>query len=72
MHAEVLYCFCCAAGPLADFDSNPSAAGPALEDCLNKAADELPLFIKGHTPLYLGATAGMRVLKYVTPLMCSF
>ncbi|KFP83094.1 Ectonucleoside triphosphate diphosphohydrolase 2, partial [Acanthisitta chloris] len=51
-------------GPgISSYSSNPPAAGTSLEHCLNQALRDVPKEKHMGTPLYLGATAGMRLLN---------
>uniref|UniRef100_A0A8C3CKX3 Ectonucleoside triphosphate diphosphohydrolase 2 n=1 Tax=Cairina moschata TaxID=8855 RepID=A0A8C3CKX3_CAIMO len=51
-------------GPgISSYSSNPPAAGKSLEHCLNQALRDVPKEKHAVTPLYLGATAGMRLLN---------
>ncbi|KFO99086.1 Ectonucleoside triphosphate diphosphohydrolase 2, partial [Calypte anna] len=62
---------CDVEGPgISSYSSNPSAAGTSLEPCLNQALGDVPKEKQAGTPLYLGATAGMRLLN-ITNLQAS-
>lgn len=51
-------------GPgISSYSSNPPTAGTSLVHCLNQALRDVPKEKHAGTPLYLGATAGMRLLK---------
>ncbi|GFN75651.1 ectonucleoside triphosphate diphosphohydrolase 1 [Plakobranchus ocellatus] len=52
---------------IASFENNPSEAGASLIDCLKKAETLIPNSKYSDTPVYLGATAGMRLLKLRNP-----
>ncbi|KAL2297903.1 hypothetical protein Nmel_016858 [Mimus melanotis] len=55
---------CDVEGPgISSYRLNPPAAGTSLEHCLNQALRDVPREKHTGTPLYLGATAGMRLLK---------
>lgn len=57
---------CClfSTGPgISSYSSNPPAAGTSLVQCLNQALRDVPKEKHVGTPLYLGATAGMRLLQ---------
>ncbi|KFR10940.1 Ectonucleoside triphosphate diphosphohydrolase 2, partial [Opisthocomus hoazin] len=55
---------CDVEGPgISSYSSNPPAAGTSLVHCLNQALKDVPKEKHAGTPLYLGATAGMRLLK---------
>lgn len=49
---------------LSSFVNDPSLAGQELQSCLNKAKHFIPSAEVAQTPIFLGATAGMRLLKY--------
>ncbi|CAG5125282.1 unnamed protein product, partial [Candidula unifasciata] len=48
---------------LADFAENPQEAGKSLTVCVDAAKSAIPNSKHASTPVYLGATAGMRLLK---------
>ncbi|XP_059829127.1 ectonucleoside triphosphate diphosphohydrolase 3 isoform X2 [Hypanus sabinus] len=48
---------------ISDFDYNPAKAASSLEQCLNKTIEEIPAEKHNATPLYFGASAGMRLLR---------
>ncbi|CAL8380326.1 unnamed protein product [Gadus morhua 'NCC'] len=51
-------------GPgISSYASNPRGAGESLGECMLKARQAVPSSRHGETPLYLGATAGMRLLN---------
>ncbi|GAB0198302.1 ectonucleoside triphosphate diphosphohydrolase 2 [Grus japonensis] len=55
---------CDVEGPgISSYRSNPPAAGTSLLHCLNQALRDVPKEKHADTPLYLGATAGMRLLN---------
>lgn len=56
-------CFLSAGPGISSYSSNPPAAGTSLVHCLNQALRDVPKEKHAGTPLYLGATAGMRLLK---------
>lgn len=56
-------CFLFTGPGISSYSSNPPAAGRSLEHCLNQALRDVPKEKHAGTPLYLGATAGMRLLK---------
>ncbi|XP_066188704.1 ectonucleoside triphosphate diphosphohydrolase 2 isoform X2 [Sylvia atricapilla] len=59
---------CDVEGPgISSYSSNPPAAGRSLEHCLNQALRDVPKEKHTGTPLYLGATAGMRLLNIADP-----
>lgn len=57
------HCFLSAGPGISSYSSNPPAAGTSLVHCLNQALRDVPKEKHAGTPLYLGATAGMRLLK---------
>ncbi|NWU99729.1 ENTP2 diphosphohydrolase, partial [Upupa epops] len=60
---------CDVEGPgISSYSSNPPAAGTSLVQCLNEALKNVPKEKYAGTPLYLGATAGMRLLNIANPL----
>ncbi|XP_016067301.1 PREDICTED: ectonucleoside triphosphate diphosphohydrolase 8 [Miniopterus natalensis] len=55
---------CQVKGPgISSYTSNPSQAGESLRGCLEEALAMIPEAQHQHTPLFLGATAGMRLLS---------
>uniref|UniRef100_A0A8C0YXE4 Ectonucleoside triphosphate diphosphohydrolase 2 n=1 Tax=Canis lupus familiaris TaxID=9615 RepID=A0A8C0YXE4_CANLF len=54
-------------GGISSYADNPSRAGQSLVECLDQALQEVPRERHVGTPLYLGATAGMRLLKLTSP-----
>lgn len=52
-------------GGLSSYASNPKAVVSGLETCLDQAKSSIPSGQRGSTPVYLGATAGMRLLRFV-------
>ncbi|XP_049689233.1 ectonucleoside triphosphate diphosphohydrolase 2 isoform X3 [Accipiter gentilis] len=55
---------CDVEGPgISSYSSTPPAAGTSLVPCLNQALRDVPKEKHAGTPLYLGATAGMRLLN---------
>ncbi|XP_013913836.1 PREDICTED: ectonucleoside triphosphate diphosphohydrolase 2 [Thamnophis sirtalis] len=50
-------------GGISSYFDKPPAAGESLVLCLDQALKDVPKARHGITPLYLGATAGMRLLK---------
>ncbi|GFR90436.1 ectonucleoside triphosphate diphosphohydrolase 1 [Elysia marginata] len=60
---------CDAKGPgIGSFENNPSAAGASLIECLKKAESMIPTEKYSNTPVYLGATAGMRLIQLRNPV----
>ncbi|XP_074642858.1 ectonucleoside triphosphate diphosphohydrolase 8-like [Tubulanus polymorphus] len=51
------------ASPLADYESNPENAGKSLGDCIETAKQNIPKSEWKNAPIFLGATAGMRMLR---------
>ncbi|RUS72025.1 hypothetical protein EGW08_020209 [Elysia chlorotica] len=52
---------------IGSFESNPSGAGASLMLCLKEAETLIPSEKYSNTPVYLGATAGMRLIKLKNP-----
>lgn len=50
-------------GGISSYAGQQGAAGQSLEACLNQAVKDIPRERHRVTPVYLGATAGMRLLK---------
>lgn len=50
---------------ISHFEDNPSQAAKSLEPYMEFAKDMVPEIEIPHTPVYLGATAGMRMLRSV-------
>uniref|UniRef100_A0AAY4ACP5 Ectonucleoside triphosphate diphosphohydrolase 8 n=1 Tax=Denticeps clupeoides TaxID=299321 RepID=A0AAY4ACP5_9TELE len=50
-------------GGISSYKQNPLAAGQSLRKCLDVAKATIPAKQHGTSPVYLGATAGMRLLK---------
>ncbi|CAH1783850.1 unnamed protein product [Owenia fusiformis] len=48
---------------ISSFTTNITQAGDSLRPCLEKATRQIPTSKHSSTPIYLGATAGMRLLK---------
>ena len=55
--------------PISSFVNDPSQAGRELQPCLDKAKDTVPYQQHSATPIFLGATAGMRLLRYACRLV---
>ncbi|NXT85220.1 ENTP2 diphosphohydrolase, partial [Zapornia atra] len=56
-------------GPgISSYSTDPRAAGESLKSCLEQAKRDVPKEKHLDTPLYLGATAGMRLLNITAPL----
>lgn len=49
---------------ISSYANNPPAAGNSLRECLDKALQVVPAEKQRDVPAYLGATAGMRLLRY--------
>ncbi|XP_036712231.1 ectonucleoside triphosphate diphosphohydrolase 2 isoform X2 [Balaenoptera musculus] len=54
-------------GGISSYADSPSRAGQSLVECLNQALRDVPKERHAGTPLYLGATAGMRLLNLTSP-----
>ncbi|NXJ70835.1 ENTP8 diphosphohydrolase, partial [Rostratula benghalensis] len=55
---------CSLAGPgISSYADDPAGAGASLKPCLDKAMQIVPAEQQRDTPTYLGATAGMRLLR---------
>ncbi|KAM9207000.1 ectonucleoside triphosphate diphosphohydrolase 2 isoform 1-T1 [Dugong dugon] len=54
-------------GGISSYADNPSRAGQSLVECLDQALRDVPKERHAGTPLYLGATAGMRLLHLTDP-----
>ncbi|XP_015682095.1 ectonucleoside triphosphate diphosphohydrolase 2 [Protobothrops mucrosquamatus] len=52
---------------ISKYSTNPPAAGESLIACLDQALEDVPKARHAITPLYLGATAGMRLLNISNP-----
>ncbi|XP_018088024.2 ectonucleoside triphosphate diphosphohydrolase 2 isoform X2 [Xenopus laevis] len=56
---------CDVQGPgISSYWQDPPKAGKSLEECLNQAVRDIPAERHVMTPIYLGATAGMRLLNW--------
>ncbi|KFU86658.1 Ectonucleoside triphosphate diphosphohydrolase 8, partial [Chaetura pelagica] len=56
---------CTVPGPgISSYADDPAGAGASLKPCLDKAMEIIPAEQQQETPTYLGATAGMRLLRY--------
>ncbi|NXB79584.1 ENTP8 diphosphohydrolase, partial [Donacobius atricapilla] len=56
---------CSVSGPgISSYADDPAGAGASLKPCLDKAMKIVPAEQQRDTPTYLGATAGMRLLRY--------
>lgn len=54
-------------GGISSYADDPSGAGQSLVGCLEQALRDVPKDRHAGTPLYLGATAGMRLLNLTSP-----
>ncbi|XP_063160018.1 ectonucleoside triphosphate diphosphohydrolase 3 isoform X1 [Candoia aspera] len=55
---------CNVKGPgISSYGSNPQETATPINDCMNKVKEKIPLHLHRSTPVYLGATAGMRLLR---------
>ncbi|XP_043109437.1 ectonucleoside triphosphate diphosphohydrolase 1 isoform X2 [Puntigrus tetrazona] len=48
---------------ISSYFANPQGAGASLQECMEEARQKIPAHRHHETPVYLGATAGMRLLK---------
>ncbi|XP_072523971.1 ectonucleoside triphosphate diphosphohydrolase 1 isoform X2 [Salminus brasiliensis] len=48
---------------ISSYSDDPKKAGDSLKDCMDEAKRKIPTHRHHETPLYLGATAGMRLLE---------
>ncbi|KTG04545.1 hypothetical protein cypCar_00000704 [Cyprinus carpio] len=48
---------------ISSYSANPQGAGASLQECMNEAKQKIPAHRHPETPVYLGATAGMRLLR---------
>lgn len=55
-------------GGISSYASQPGGAAHSLEPCLEQALKDIPKSRHHLTPMYLGATAGMRLLNISNPL----
>lgn len=58
-------------GGISSYAGQNGAAGRSLEECLDMAVKEIPKERHEDTPVYLGATAGMRILNITSPKQSS-
>ncbi|XP_075072070.1 ectonucleoside triphosphate diphosphohydrolase 1 isoform X2 [Mixophyes fleayi] len=54
---------------ISSYYQNPVNAGLSLQTCINRARDVVPVSQQKETPVYLGATAGMRLLRRTNPAL---
>uniref|UniRef100_A0A8D2IVG9 Ectonucleoside triphosphate diphosphohydrolase 2 n=2 Tax=Varanus komodoensis TaxID=61221 RepID=A0A8D2IVG9_VARKO len=54
-------------GGISSYAADPPKAGQSLKACLDQALRDVPVARHMGTPLYLGATAGMRLLNLTDP-----
>ncbi|XP_072859577.2 ectonucleoside triphosphate diphosphohydrolase 3 isoform X2 [Pogona vitticeps] len=55
---------CNVKGPgISSYGSNPQEISKPIDDCMNKVKEKIPFHLHRSTPVYLGATAGMRLLR---------
>ena len=65
-----IYCFyihyfqCYHSGDIAAYYNNISGIDAFLSPCLKYASDHVPSASRSTSPIYFGATAGVRLLKY--------
>lgn len=50
-------------GSLSSYASDPTRAGEAISLCLQESYEHMPRSERNHTEVYLGATAGMRLVR---------
>nr|XP_033785957.1 ectonucleoside triphosphate diphosphohydrolase 3 isoform X2 [Geotrypetes seraphini] len=48
---------------ISSYGNNPQGAAKSIEDCIEKVKEKIPSHQQNSTPVYLGATAGMRLLR---------
>ncbi|XP_029442932.1 ectonucleoside triphosphate diphosphohydrolase 3 [Rhinatrema bivittatum] len=48
---------------ISGYGNNPQGAAKSIEDCMEKVKEKIPGHQQNSTPVYLGATAGMRLLR---------
>ncbi|XP_076855560.1 ectonucleoside triphosphate diphosphohydrolase 1 [Brachyhypopomus gauderio] len=48
---------------ISSYSDKPTLAGESLKECMDQAREVIPVHRHHETPVYLGATAGMRLLK---------
>ncbi|XP_035133706.3 ectonucleoside triphosphate diphosphohydrolase 3 isoform X1 [Callithrix jacchus] len=48
---------------ISSYGNNPQDVPKAFEDCMQKVKGQVPSRLHGSTPIHLGATAGMRLLR---------
>ncbi|KAH1179441.1 hypothetical protein KIL84_022024 [Mauremys mutica] len=59
---------CAVQGPgISNYSGSPEEAGNSLKPCLGQAMKEIPEEQHDQTPIYLGATAGTRLLNLISP-----
>jgi len=58
-----VYLFILIGDGISSYVENPQAAGESLKKCLDIAKAVIPEGQRKATPVYLGATAGMRLLR---------
>ncbi|KAL7976752.1 hypothetical protein Chor_008701 [Crotalus horridus] len=55
---------CNVKGPgISSYGSNPQEIAMPINDCMNKVKEKIPFHLHKSIPVYLGATAGMRLLR---------
>uniref|UniRef100_A0A8C6XZC4 Ectonucleoside triphosphate diphosphohydrolase 3 n=1 Tax=Naja naja TaxID=35670 RepID=A0A8C6XZC4_NAJNA len=55
---------CNVKGPgISSYGSNPQEISMPINDCMNKVKEKIPFHLHKSIPVYLGATAGMRLLR---------
>uniref|UniRef100_A0A8C4YSC8 Ectonucleoside triphosphate diphosphohydrolase 3 n=1 Tax=Gopherus evgoodei TaxID=1825980 RepID=A0A8C4YSC8_9SAUR len=48
---------------ISSYGNNPQEIVKPIDDCMNKVKEKIPSHLHKNTPTYLGATAGMRLLR---------
>jgi len=71
-HHELLLRVVTEMNPISSYADDPSEVAAELQPCLDKAKDAVPKHQHKKTPIFLGATAGMRILRYVRMRSGSF
>ena len=57
-------------GGISNYTDDPARAGESLTTCLRQAQSHVPVAHHSSTPMWLGATAGMRLLRSVGEGAC--
>lgn len=64
MKWNVLFFPFCSGLGISGYSQDPEKAGLSLQHCMESAQEVVPEQQHRETPVYLGATAGMRLLRY--------